>query len=82
MYERYNRDIAVTTPEEYIEDMAKEMYKGDLEAAGTRVLRDYRVGYLGKCALEMPPDYELEMQAAAEDWSTGLLEPLPDIDEA
>ena len=47
------------------------------------MLRDYRMGYLGNCALEMPPDYEYTA-SAAEDWATGgtgLMEPLPDIDE-
>ena len=81
MFERYQRDISSTTPEEFIEDMAKDMFKGDVEATGTRILRDYRMGYLGKCALEMPPEYEQEvMSEDSEDWSTGLMEPLPDIE--
>jgi len=77
MVERYGYDIIDTTPEEMMEQMANEMYKGDKEAAGTRILRDYRMGYLGMCALENPPDYEQEV---ADDWN-GLMEPLPDVDD-
>lgn len=34
MVERYGYDIIDTTPEEMMEQMANEMYKGDKEAAG------------------------------------------------
>jgi len=56
--ERYNMDLSTTTPEEFVEEMANDLFKGDKEAAGTRLLMDYRKGRLGNAGLEDPPtDY-------------------------
>lgn len=51
-------DLSTTTPEEFVEEMANDLFKGDKEAAGTRLLMDYRKGRLGNAGLEDPPtDY-------------------------
>ncbi|KAK3246362.1 hypothetical protein CYMTET_44099 [Cymbomonas tetramitiformis] len=54
---RYGKAIEDTTPEEYVEWLAIERFKGDPEQAGLRLLGDYRKGYLGNAALELPVEF-------------------------
>jgi len=41
-----------------VEQVADGMFKGDKEAAGSRLLQDYRKGRLGSVALETPPSLD------------------------
>lgn len=43
---------------------ADKLFFGDIEKAGIRILKDYRAGYLGNFALELPID--LDKKAARE----------------
>jgi hypothetical protein len=56
--ERYGMDLSTTEPEWFVEQVANDMFKGDKEAAGTRLLQDYRKGRLGSVALETPPYHQ------------------------
>ena len=40
--------------EDYIVRLAEDQHQKDIERAGLRILRDFRVGALGSVALEVP----------------------------
>lgn len=44
------------TGEDYVADLAAQTFQGDKEQASQRMLTLYRQCFLGKVALELPPD--------------------------
>ena len=44
------------TGEDYVADLAAQAFQGDKEQASQRMLTLYRQCFLGKVALELPPD--------------------------
>eukprot|EP00899_Mesostigma_viride_P018936 jgi/Mesvir1/27043/Mv20740-RA.1 len=53
--ERYGVLSVGKTGEQYVAELAQARFNGDEEAAGTRLLNDYRKLAFGQCALESPP---------------------------
>ncbi|KAI8468837.1 MAG: P-loop containing nucleoside triphosphate hydrolase protein [Monoraphidium minutum] len=53
---RYRLDPFVVSSEEFVAGLAGELFGGDKEKAGRRILGDYRAGHLGEFALESPAD--------------------------
>ncbi len=53
---RYRIDPWGISAEEFVARVAGEMFGGDKEKAGVRILSDYRHGNLGEFALEVPED--------------------------
>jgi len=53
---RYRLDPWGLSAEEFVANVAGEMFGGDKEKAGQRILGDYRNGHLGEFALEVPAD--------------------------
>lgn len=43
------------TAEDYVQALAEQLFQGDAERAGQRLLKDYRTGALGRICLEVPP---------------------------
>jgi ribosome biogenesis GTPase A len=54
--ERYDLPLNAQTGETYLQALADHRYQGDIERTARSLLRDYRVGYLGKLPLEWPPE--------------------------
>lgn len=52
---RYKLDAASMSGEDYLHEVAKHRYKGDVERTARQMLNDFRTGVLGKLALELPP---------------------------
>lgn len=52
---RYGLDPRAVSAEEYVVHVAGQVFGGDVEQAGVRLLTDYRNGQLGTVALELPP---------------------------
>lgn len=52
---RYKLDPASTNGEDYLHEVAKDRYKGDVERTARQMLNDFRTGVLGQLALELPP---------------------------
>jgi ribosome biogenesis GTPase A len=52
---RYRLHPLAVSGEEYVAAVAGEMFGGDKEKAGVRLLTDFRNGHLGSFALELPP---------------------------
>lgn len=52
---RYKLDPASTNGEDYLHEVAKDRYKGDVERTARQMLNDFRTGVLGQLALEFPP---------------------------
>jgi hypothetical protein len=44
------------TAEDFVRSVAERIFLGDVEKAGARILKDFRTGYLGPFALELPSD--------------------------
>jgi hypothetical protein len=38
-----------------VKALADDLFQGDLEKSGIRILKDFRLGNLGRMALELPP---------------------------
>jgi ribosome biogenesis GTPase A len=53
---RFRLDARKMTGEAFVARAAADMFGGDVEQAGARVLNDYRAGRLGNLALEAPED--------------------------
>jgi ribosome biogenesis GTP-binding protein YlqF len=53
---RYHIDPWLLSAEEFVAAVAAELFGGDKEKAGRRILGDYRNGHLGEFALEVPAD--------------------------
>jgi ribosome biogenesis GTP-binding protein YlqF len=53
---RYRLDPWGLSAEEFVAAVAGELFGGDKEKAGRRILGDYRNGHLGEFALEVPAD--------------------------
>jgi ribosome biogenesis GTPase A len=62
---RYHLDPWVLSAEEFVAALAAELFGGDKEKAGRRILGDYRAGHLGEFALESPLDAPPAPAAAA-----------------
>lgn len=65
---RYRLDPWTLSAEEFVAALAGELFGGDKEKAGRRILSDYRAGHLGPFALETPaddPDADSAAAAAA-----------------
>lgn len=45
------------TAEDYVQAVAAQLFQGDVERAGQRLLKDYRTGALGNFCLELPPTH-------------------------
>ena len=43
------------TGEDFVHELADNLFQGDVELAGSRILNDYRKGLIGAFALERPP---------------------------
>lgn len=56
MEKRYRMDPWGLSAEDYVAGLAGELFGGDKEKAGQRILGDYRNGHLGEWALETPED--------------------------
>ena len=56
LQKRYELAIADLTGESYLHTLAKQRHRGDVERTAREILNDFRVGQLGKIALEYPPD--------------------------
>jgi len=52
---RYKLDPASTNGEDYLHEVAKDRYKGDVERTARQMLNDFRTGVLGQLGLELPP---------------------------
>lgn len=52
---RYKLDPASTNGEDYLHEVAKDRYQGDVERTARQMLNDFRTGVLGQLALEFPP---------------------------
>lgn len=52
---RYKLDAASMNGEDYLHEVAKHRYKGDVERTARQMLNDFRTGVLGQLALELPP---------------------------
>lgn len=52
---RYKLDPASINGEDYLHEVAKDRYKGDVERTARQMLNDFRTGVLGQLALEFPP---------------------------
>jgi ribosome biogenesis GTPase A len=52
---RYKLDAALMNGEDYLHEVAKHRYKGDVERTARQMLNDFRTGVLGQLALELPP---------------------------
>jgi ribosome biogenesis GTPase A len=52
---RYKLDPTSTNGEDYLHEVAKDRYKGDVERTARQMLNDFRTGVLGQLALEFPP---------------------------
>ncbi|NJK67923.1 MAG: ribosome biogenesis GTPase YlqF [Microcoleus sp. CSU_2_2] len=52
---RYKLDPASTNGGDYLHEVAKDRYKGDVERTARQMLNDFRTGVLGQLALEFPP---------------------------
>ncbi len=52
---RYKLDAASMNGEDYLHEVAKRRYKGDVERTARQMLNDFRTGVLGQLALELPP---------------------------
>lgn len=55
LVQRYQANPAVMSGEDFVAHVAGEVFGGDKEKAGVRLLNDYRKGALGSFALELPP---------------------------
>lgn len=53
---RYKLDPLSVSAEEFVIHVAGELFGGDKEQAGVRLLSDFRNGTLGEFALELPTD--------------------------
>mmetsp|Transcript_15033 Transcript_15033/g.40632 ORF Transcript_15033/g.40632 Transcript_15033/m.40632 type:complete len:449 (-) Transcript_15033:226-1572(-) len=58
LHKRYGVDPLAGSAEDFIVGVADRMFCGDTEKAGSRILKDYRTGALGKFALELPLDLD------------------------
>ncbi|MGB8689440.1 MAG: ribosome biogenesis GTPase YlqF [Microcoleus sp.] len=54
---RYKLDTASTNGEDYLHEVAKDRYQGDVERTARQMLNDFRTGVLGQLALELPPTF-------------------------
>jgi hypothetical protein len=54
LQQRYRVDPLAMSAEEFVLHVAGELFGGDAEKAGVRLLGDYRNGALGEFALELP----------------------------
>lgn len=52
--DRYKMDPRSCSAEMYVYQLADQLFGGDVEKAGLRILTDYRAGRLGNFALELP----------------------------
>ncbi|MEG4068579.1 ribosome biogenesis GTPase YlqF [Microcoleus sp. Pol11C2] len=52
---RYKLDPASSNGEDYLHEVAKDKYKGDVERTARQMLNDFRTGVLGQLSLELPP---------------------------
>jgi ribosome biogenesis GTPase A len=52
---RYALDTGELNSEDYLPALAEFRYQGDVERAARQVLNDFRKGFLGAIALELPP---------------------------
>jgi ribosome biogenesis GTPase A len=52
---RYKLDAASSNGGDYLHEVAKDRYKGDVERTARQMLNDFRTGVLGQLALELPP---------------------------
>jgi ribosome biogenesis GTPase A len=52
---RYKLDAASSNGEDYLHEVAKDRYKGDVERTARQMLNDFRTGVLGQLTLELPP---------------------------
>jgi ribosome biogenesis GTP-binding protein YlqF len=64
--ERYKLDPMEGSAEDFLCGMADSLFFGDKEKAGARLLKDYRNGYLGTFALEVPNEQIHPLAAAAQ----------------
>jgi len=55
LHQRYHLDPQHHTPEGYLAALATQKCGGDLNRSAQMVLHDFRRGYLGQIALELPP---------------------------
>lgn len=53
---RYGLDDAPFTGEEYLQALASERHKGNVERTARQLLNDFRTGLLGLIPLELPPN--------------------------
>jgi len=53
---RYKLDLLSSNGEDYLHEVAKDRYKGDVERTARQMLNDFRTGVLGQLGLELPPD--------------------------
>ena len=63
--ERYKLDPMAGTAEDFVQFLAERLFFGDREKAGQRILKDYRQGFLGAFALEVPGERQPGTAAAA-----------------
>ncbi len=54
---RYEFEPATVTGEEYLHTLAERRYQGDVERTARQLLTDFRKGFLGAIALELPPTF-------------------------
>lgn len=52
--DRYSIDPWLITHEEFVEALANKLFKGDVEQAGRRILKDFRELKFSPFALELP----------------------------
>ncbi len=57
---RYQIDPISYTGEEYLQILAQSRYQGDVEKTARALVTDFRKGFLGKVALELPVQYPIE----------------------
>ncbi|MBW4697675.1 MAG: ribosome biogenesis GTPase YlqF [Aphanocapsa lilacina HA4352-LM1] len=63
--ERFGADPLAVTAEEWLEQVARHKYHGNLDRAAEALLGDFRRGQLGAIALEAPPEEPLVPQEEA-----------------
>ncbi|MCS6782641.1 MAG: ribosome biogenesis GTPase YlqF [Gloeomargarita sp. SKYBB_i_bin120] len=52
---RYRLDPQAHTPESFLAALAERDFRGDLHRCAQKLLQDFRQGFLGQIALELPP---------------------------
>ncbi len=53
---RYRLEASADSAEDYLEKLAQHRYQDDKERCALAILNDFRQGFLGPIALELPPD--------------------------